>query len=67
MRERAFLTLKANCVLPSFFFSRPKSFRRNVWNPQLVAAWNIALASMESMPIALYGIKTKGKGMQSTD
>jgi hypothetical protein len=41
---------------------RPKSFRRNAWNPQLVAAWNLALASMESMPIALYGIKTEGKG-----
>ena len=32
-----------------------------VWNPQLVAAWNLALASMESMPIALYGIKTEGE------
>ena len=31
-----------------------------VLNPQLVAVWNLALASMESMLIALYGIKSEG-------
>ena len=34
------------------------------WNPQLVAAWNLASASMGSMPIALYGIKTEVEGIQ---
>jgi hypothetical protein len=32
-----------------FSFSRTKSMRSIGWNPQLVAAWNLALASMESM------------------
>ena len=53
---------RLRCDLNVASILRPKSFRRNVWNPQLVAVWNLALASMESMPIALYGIKTEGRG-----
>ena len=39
-----------------------KSRQSRAWKPQPVAAWNLASASMESMPIALYGIKTEGRG-----
>ena len=52
-RKSKVLSLTSIC----FQFFRTKSMHSIVWNPQLVAAWNLALASMES--------RTKGDGEYS--
>ena len=45
-KSKAWTLLQYNFPLP---FSRTKSMRSIALNPQLVAVWNLALASMESM------------------
>ena len=51
--------LQYNFPLP---FSRTKSTRSVVLNPQLVAAWNLALASMESMRSIVWNQERRGTG-----
>ena len=45
-KSKAKALLQYNFPFP---FYRTKSMRSIVWNPQLFAVWNLALASMESM------------------